>query len=457
MTSTPPLPRTPAETPVLTALDIAAGVRSGRIRAVDVVRSALDRIAARDPQLNAFQSVRADAALAEAAAVDAAAHRADLLLAGVTVAVKDNIAVEGQELRHGSAATADRAPADRDDPLVSRLRAAGCIVIGTTRMPELAAWAFTASRAFGPTRNPWEPTLDPGGSTGGGAVAVATGMAALAIGTDGGGSLRVPAARCGLVGMKPTTGLVPLPGGLAQHWYGLTVAGPIARTTADVAAAMAVLAGDPSLGTLSAPPPGVRVAVSLRSPSPLGRPDAQQRTAVAGAAEALRGLGHATRAADPPYPATLLQRWGRRWHAGIAEEASRLGLDPRRLEPRTATMVARGRRIVSRGGPNPDEATEWRQQAMTWFTDHDVLLCPVVARGPGRAGALTNRGYLSTYLASARTVPFTQAWNLAGFPAIVVPVGVSGGLPMAVQLVAAPGGEPLLLGLADQLEHATAD
>jgi amidase len=250
---------------------------------------------------------------------------------------------------------------------------------------------------------------------------------------------------------------VPLPDGLAEHWYGLTVAGPIARTAADAAVALAVLTGDPASSTPAPPPGGRRVAVSLRSPSPIGRAGADQRGAVATAAAALSAAGHTARSADPPYPTTLLQQWGRLWHAGIAEEAGRLGLDPRRLEPRTAAMVAKGRRILRRGGPRPVEASAWQQQATAWFADHDVLICPVVAGRPGPAGALNNRGYLTTYLASARAVPFTQAWNLAGFPAVVVPVGVSGGLPTAVQLVAPPGCESLLLGLAGQLEQFLAD
>jgi amidase len=436
------------------ALDIAAAVRSGATSATAVIRQALDRIAARDPELGAFRSVRAAASLAEAAAVDASPVRDRLPLAGVPVAVKDNIAVAGEELRHGSAATAGRARADRDDVLVARLRAAGCVVVGITRMPELAAWAFTGSRAFGDTRNPWNPSLDPGGSTGGGATAVAAGMAALAVGTDGGGSLRVPASACGLVGVKPTAGLVPLPGGLSEHWFGLTVAGPLARTAADAAAALAVLADQPFLARIGDVAQGLRVAVSLRSPSPLGRPDAHQRAAVETASRRLSSAGHVVQRADPPYPATLLQRWGRSWLAGIAEEADGLGLDPGSLEPRTAAMVRKGRRILRAGGPNPTVAAAWRQRAEDWFSGYDVLLGPTTARLPGRAGALTDRGYLATYLASARAVPFTQAWNLAGFPAVVVPVGLRDGFPMAVQLVARPGADRRLLALAAALEPA---
>src|SRR3954468_5187725 len=205
--------RMTTSTRTVSALDLAAAVREGRRCAVDVVREHLDRIAARDPELNAFCTVRTEAALAEAAAIDNDPHRAGLPLAGVPVAVKENIAVAGEPLRHGSAATS-ASPATTDDELVTRLRAAGCYVVGTTRMPELAAWGFTASAAGGPTRNPWDLARDPGGSTGGGAAAVAAGMAALALGTDGGGSLRIPGAACGLVGVKPTRGVVPLPDGL---------------------------------------------------------------------------------------------------------------------------------------------------------------------------------------------------------------------------------------------------
>jgi amidase len=436
-----------------TAVELAAAVRDGRRTAVEVVREHVDRIASSDGELNAFCSVRRSAALQEAALVDADPERAHLPMAGVPVAVKDNIAVSGEHLRQGSAATI-AAPATADDPLVARLRGAGCVVVGTTRMPELAAWGFTSSRAGGPTRNPWDPALDPGGSTGGGAVAVATGMAAIALGTDGGGSLRIPAAACGLVGVKPGPGLVPLPGGAVEHWFGLTVAGPIARTAADAAAALSVLSG--TAVAPQAASSGLRVAVSLRSPSPLGRPDAHQRAAVDVAAGMLRGCGHDLVRADPPYPPTLLNRWGRRWHAGIALEVQQLDLEVAHLEPRTAAMVRKGRRILRRGGPGRAVSDPWGEVAERWLADYDVLLTPVVSRIPGAAGALTERGYLGTYLAAAKAVPFCQAWNLAGFPAVTVPVGVRDRLPMVVQLVGRPGSESLLLGVATQIERPLA-
>lgn len=433
------------------ACAIADDVRAGRRTAVDVVAAHLDRIAERDGELNAFQAVRATEALAEAAAVDAHPRRAELPLAGVPVAVKDNTAVAGVALRHGSAATSDE-PAPADDELVARVRAAGGVIIGSTRMPELAAWGFTSSRAFGVTRNPLDPHLDPGGSSGGAAAAIAAGMAAVAVGTDGGGSIRIPAACCGLVGVKPTAGLVPLPGGAAEHWCGLSVAGPIARTTADAAALLAVLAGDPALTSPADVPGPLRVACSARPPALPTRADVHQLAALDVATHALRALGHAVAAAHPPYPSTLPQQWQRRWWAGIATDVERLGLDPARLEPRTRAMARRGRRVLRFGGPRPAVAAAWRERATRWFADHDVLVTPAVARRPGRAGALNGRGYAATWLAQATAVPYTPAWNLAGLPAVVVPVGERDGFPLVVQLVGPAGSERLLLALAAALE-----
>lgn len=424
------------------ALSIAEDVRAGRRTAVDVVREHLARIDALDPALNAFQAVRAAGALADAAAVDAHPRRGRLPLAGVPVALKDNMAVAGEPVRHGSAATSSD-PAHEDDLLVTRLRDAGAVVLGTTRMPELAAWAFTSSAAYGVTRNPFDPDRDPGGSSGGAAVAVATGMAALAVGTDGGGSIRVPAAHCGLVGLKPTRGTVPLPGGYAEHWHGLTAAGPLARSAEDAAVLLAVLTGTPAARLDT--PSTLKVAVSRRSPSPLGRADARQREALDIASATLGELGHVVRRDGPRHPAALLNVWGRSWLAGIAEDVDRLGVDESLLEPRTRSMVRRGRR---HGPASPDA---WSRRAEAFFDRYDVLVTPVVAAGPGRAGALSGKGYLSTYLTSARSVPFCQAWNLLGHPAVTVPVGTRDGMPLAVQVVTRPGGDHLLLALAAAL------
>ena len=423
-----------------TAVDIAAQVRAGRLSARTVVEASLARIAADDPRIGAFQAVDADGARRAADALAGRADLADLPLAGVPVAVKDNIDVAGLPTRHGSAATSP-APARVDDPLVVRLRAAGAVIVGKTRMPELAAWAFTESLAYGGTRNPRDPARNAGGSTGGGAAAVAAGMVALALGSDGGGSLRVPAAYCGVVGLKPGSGV---PGLASGHWYGCTAYGPIAATVADAALALEVL-GDVRQTASDTP---LRFAASTRPASPIGPADAAAKAAVERVAALLGTVGRA----DLSYPPTLINQWARSWLAGIAREVEERGLDETRLEPRTRSMLARGRRLHRRGLPRPADAAAWRTRALDWFATTDVLITPVVARPAPRAGALQGTGYVRTYLAAARSISYTQPWNLAGLPALSLPVG--GGTPRrpaAVQLVAAD--EATLLRAAALVER----
>jgi amidase len=443
-----------AAEPSLSATALAAQVRDGATTAVEVARAHLARIAARDPGLGAFESVDAERVLAEAGAVDARPDRFALPLAGVPVAVTDDVPVAGHPTRHGSAAT-DTVPARRDDELVRRLRRAGAVVVGKTRMSELGAWGFTQS-ALGVTRNPLDPARDPGGSGGGGAAAVAAGMAALALGTDGGGAIRVPAAYCGLVGLKPGCGEVPLPRGAAEHWYGLGAAGPLARSAADAALMFAVLAGRDPAAALAAVSTGdgvARVAVSLRCPSPVAELHPDHRRAVVGAALLLRAAGARPAAVDPPYPLMLAAQWSARWQAGVARDAAELGVDPRAVEPRTAAVIRAGQRVLRRGGPRAAPAAAWRARMLAWLDGgrHDMLLTPAVAGPPGPAGAMRRRGYLPTLLRAAAHVPYTQAWNLAGLPAVVAPVRVAG-RPVGVQLVGRPGDELRLLATAARIE-----
>jgi amidase len=430
----------------LSATEIVARVRDGLSSAVDVTRAHLRRIAEHDARVGAFQAHDPERVLAEAHGVDTRADRFALPLAGVPVAIKDSVDVSGYPTRHGSAATSTE-PARRDDELVRRLRAAGAVVVGKTRMPELAAWGFTHS-ALGTTRNPLDETRDPGGSS---AAAVAARMAAIALGTDGGGSIRIPAAYCGLVGLKPGPGLVPLPGGAAEHWCGLSAAGPLARTAGDAALMLAVLSGQPC--DLDLPGPA-RIALSTRNPSPIGRLHADQRAAAVGAAARLRaGPGGATvLLADPPYPRGLTSQWMRRWHAGIAADVAALGLDPAHLDRRTATIARKGGRQLLR--PRASTAAAWRARMIAWLDagELDMMVGPAVAGPPLGAGSMTGRRYLTTLAVSAARIPFTQAWNLAGLPAVVAPVLV-GGRPVGVQLVGRPGSEAALLAAAARLEQ----
>ena len=435
----------------LGAAEIAARVRDGHTSAVAVARAHVARVAERDGAIGAFQAHDPERVLLEAEFVDRRADRFALPLAGVPVAVKDCVDAAGYPTRHGSPATSGD-PARRDDELVKLLRQAGAVVMGKTRMPELAVWGFTHS-ALGTTRNPLDPALDPGGSSGGSAAAVAAGMAALGLGTDGGGSIRIPAAYCGLVGIKPGTGVVPLPGGAAESWCGLGAVGPLARTAGDAALMLGVLRGEPLDLDVAVP---ARIALSVRPPTPLARLHTDHRAAAVGAAARLRTGpdGAAVVLADPPYPVGLARQWMRRWHAGVAADAQALDLDPRALERRTAALVRRGRRIVRSGGPGPRAAAAWRDRMLAWLDEggFDLLLSPATAVPPVGAGELAGRGYLGTLARQARRVPYTQAWNLAGLPAVVAPVLV-GGRPVGVQLVGRPGAEAVLLATAARLEQ----
>ncbi|HEU0206401.1 MAG TPA: amidase, partial [Pseudolysinimonas sp.] len=249
-----------------TAGEIADDVRSGRSTAVTEVTRALSTISRLRDELGAFQVVRAERALAEAAELDARTDRSALPLAGVPVAIKDNIPVAGEPLRDGSQAT-DATLSAADHPVVARLREAGAIVVGITRVPELCVFATTDS-AFGITRNPWNHERTPGGSSGGSAAAVASGQVPIAHGNDGMGSIRIPAADCGLFGIKPGPGVVPQLIGV-DAWFGMSENGPLATTVADAALMLSVMADRPALAHPAEPAAPLRIAVAGGAASPL--------------------------------------------------------------------------------------------------------------------------------------------------------------------------------------------
>lgn len=432
----------------LRAVDMAGLVRDRQITPVELIQAHLDQIAEREPAIKAFQLVRQEQALREAAALGNRDDLADLPLAGVPVAIKDNVDVAGEPTRMGSAATQETA-AEADDELVARLRAAGCVVIGKTQLPELAIWPFTEPAAFPTSRNPWHPDRTTGGSTGGGAAAVAAGMAALALGSDGGGSIRIPAACCGIFGLKPGPGLVPVAGGQQDHWLGLTAFGPLARTVADAALALDILAGTRTYRDPGPPERPLRIAVSVRHPLIGAKARPRVRAAVDDVATVLRDAGHQVVTASPSYPPALGLRFNRRWLAGIAQDAR--GLRTAALEDRTRKMARLGDRLARNA--RPASADPFTRSAATWFADYDVLITPTLTRGPVPIGTWDGKGWIATMLGVANWI-YTPPWNIAGLPAASVPFGTDDdGLPIGIQLVAAAGGESTLLGLATQIEQ----
>ncbi|WP_138759233.1 amidase [Modestobacter altitudinis] len=434
----------------LPATEIAARVRSGGLSAVEVVRAHLAHLADVEARIGAFRVVRTAAALAEAAAVDSSPRRAELPLAGVPVAVKDNVAVAGEVATDGSRAHVPR-PATADHPVVARLRAAGAVVVGITRVPELCIYAATDAPGT-VTRNPWDTARSPAGSSGGSAAAVAAGVVPLAHGNDGMGSLRLPAAACGLVTLKPGRGVVPGPVG-ANSWFGMAEHGVLATTTADLAAGLAVLAGRP-VAEPEAPVAPLRIAVSTRSPVPGVRLDAAGRAAVDAVVGELRAAGHTVLRKDPVVLPGAALGTVVRWLAGADADAEALGLDPVGMEPRSRTHARLGRWVRRAGLVRPRTAEAFRGRMTSFFADVDVLLTPVVAGPPLPARPWHERGFLANTTANARWAPWTSAWNLAGLPALVLPAGPGrAGLPSSVQFVGPAGSETRLLWLSGEVER----
>ncbi|GHH53266.1 putative amidase AmiB2 [Streptomyces candidus] len=431
-----------------TAAAVAAAVRAGTLAPREAVLASLARIEALDSRVGAFRVVRAARALAEA---DALADRADLgrlPLAGVPLAVKDNLPVRGESMRVGTAATSC-APADADHETVARLRAAGALVVGLTHVPELCVFG-TTDGVHGIARNPWDLSRTAGGSSGGSAAAVAAGMVPVALGNDGMGSLRIPAANCGVIGLKPGYGRVPA--GIGEgDWYGMAENGPLATTSEDARLVFGVLAGEEAPAG-NPDTTGLRIAASGRSPLagvPVTRPYAD---AVRAAARLLVDDGHRVRHDDPPYPLSLSATALARWTAGTAKDAA--DLDPELLAARTRRHAAVGRLLARTPLLRADHRELLRRRLTPFFERYDVLVMPALARRGPAAAPWHERGWLRNVAVNTAYAPTTPPWNLAGWPALTLPLGTLPGsaAPCAVQLVTRPGGEYRLLALAARIE-----
>jgi len=428
-----------------TAAEIAAAVREKRTTPREVVAEHLARIEQLDGRVGAFRRVRTDAAPAEADEVADRIDLAELPLAGVPVAVKDNLAVRGESTRNGSAATPDT-PADHDHVTVARLRAAGAVVVGLTNVPELCVFGTTEG-VFGAARNPWDTSRTAGGSSGGSAAAVAAGLVPIALGNDGMGSLRIPAANCGLVTIKPGHGTVPAGIGNGD-WFGMSENGPLATTVEDARLMLQVLAGRRETSTKQ--PAALTIALSLRSPVLGVRVSRPYAEAARSAATVLAEAGHDVHPADPPYPWWLGTTSLAHWTAGTAVDAE--GLDTGRLARRTRVHASVGRRFVH-GARSGARREQLRRILEPFFSEHDILLTPALARRSPAAEPWHERGWLRNILVNTNYSPMTPPWNLTGWPAMSVPFGTfPNGAPCAVQLVGRPGSEAALLDVAGRLE-----
>jgi len=436
------------------ATEQARLIAAGEVSSRELVQTYLDRIERLDPQLNAWRIVFGERALAEADQADARRGAGnERALLGVPVAIKDDVDVGGEVTAWGT--SAHGGPAPQDAEAVRRLRAAGAIVLGKTNVPEMTIWPFTETITFGATRNPWDVERTPGGSSGGTAAAVASGMVGLGLGSDGLGSIRIPSAWCGLFGIKPQRDRVPI----APHddaWQGLSVNGPIARSVADAALFLDATSDEGGFVAAAGRPPGkLRVAVSTKlAPGQLARLSPDVRAAVERTAELLRSLGHEVTERDPELPGSLMTNLLTRYFRGIYEDVANAMPHPQRLEARTRAMARVGRMIPASFVAKQRQAEAGLAARINAIFDHvDVLLQPGPVTGPTKIGQYHGRGAIWTLNGVAPRVPFQGWWNGTGQPACVVPAGLDrDGLPVGVQLVGRPGDEATLLSLSAQLE-----
>ncbi|MHC6591430.1 amidase [Arthrobacter sp. C152] len=462
----------------LSAVALRDQLRHGDVSAVEAASHFLARIEHRNPLLGAFITVTADLALEQARAADALRSTAvveDLpLLHGMPLAFKDLTDVAGVVTTHGSAAL-DHKPAPADSPLVALFRETGALTLGKTQVPEFGLTAYSENRIAPPSRNPHALSRGSGGSSGGSAAAVADGLLPFAPGSDGGGSVRIPAAACGLVGLKPGRGVVVAgesPGDPAR----LVVPGPLAGSAADAALMMdALVPGGQFLATIGEPPPRLRIGVTLDSPWANTFPFTPEHEALAAlrAGETLlEHAGHTLSAAAIRYDNRYPDAFTTAWTAGVG--AARIS--PSRealLAPLTRTFR---RRAQQRSPAKLAEALAFLRQfqhdTVAQYGQWDLLLMPALAQTPRPVGWFTGTEHGGDRWPSAQWpgdadgdyrrqcefAPWSSMVNVCGLPAITLPVYWTGGalgqgLPMGIQLVGPAGSEALLLRVAHQLGY----
>jgi amidase len=454
----------------LSAVEQAELVRSGELSSRELVQASLERIERLNPTVNAFVAVCAERALAEASAIAPGDPRP---LCGVPIGVKDLLsATEGLPTTHGSAGFGDWV-ADHDSAHIRRLRDAGAIVIGKTNTPELGLRPVTENERYGPTLNPWNMSLSAGGSSGGSAAATALGMVGLADGSDLGGSIRIPASCCGLVGLKPSRGRVSIGPDHGAIALGMPADGVLTRTVGDTATALDVIAGYEPGDHHYLPVPDVpfavaaqhapeRVPIRAALAAPLGVPvDNEPLAAVRHVAEALAALGHDVGEGAPEWDdESFSESWGT-FMTGTIQHLVRVierlhgrPVQSRRVEPATRTWALESAPVAL---VDYLEASErlWafsRRVIRSW-PPGSVLLTPTLTRLPAEIAALRSAAGVTDD--AVRFSALVRIWNVTGQPAITVPLyETTDGIPVGIQLVGPPGRDDLVISLAAQLEAA---
>jgi amidase len=451
--------------------ELASLVRSGESTSRELVHASLARIDALDPELNAFTTLDAERALETADGIGAGDERP---FAGVPIAIKDLVPVAGIPLSMGTSLTGDYTP-DHDSHLVRRIKEAGFVIVGVTNTPEAGILPVTEPQRFGPTRNPWHTGRTPGGSSGGAAAAVAAGMVPVAHGSDGGGSIRIPAACCGLVGLKPSRGRSSFGPDLGDHF--LVADGFLTRTTAETAAMLDVIAGYEPGDATWAPPPAEpfavqaareprRLRIAMTTTPPIDAPvDPAATAAVTDAAELLASLGHEVEEVTPPWTGEgLLELFSAAFGASVATfvtfAAAVGGREPSEeaVEPLTWEIYRRSLELPAvHYLLAMAQLQRWAREIVSSLMPYDALLMPSLAERPVPIGEIDSMApdSMAMFARSGRFTPFTAIFNTTGQPAISVPlVHGDDGLPLGVQLAGRPAGEGPLLALAAQLEAA---
>lgn len=430
-------------------MDIAAAVRRREVSAEEMVRRALERIETRDADVNSCVQVLDDQALAEARRLDAGGAP-EGALAGVPVTVKEIFALAGERCTWGCPGLADAPLADADDPHVARLKAAGAIVVARTNIPELSCWGHTDNPVYGETRNPWDLTRTPGGSSGGAAASVSIGVAPIGLGSDAGGSVRVPASFSGVVGLKPSFGT--LPADAAAQVGRLNCAGTLTGAVADARAALEVLTGRSFEGASD----GVRIGFS--EDYGFAPVEAEVRAAFREAVASLQQAGLALAPAEPPPHSPLgfmIPMLECEVYEAFAEVLDRgdHGLSPETVAVAEIGNATTGRDYFRALGERLDFEARWRE----FFAGCDVLLAPttqVTAFELGRCGPDAIDGQAIDPTADGSWYPTSFIANVIGAAAISIPIGpAADGLPLGLQVLGPDGADATVLAVAEELER----